>query len=271
MHFPGSSSLSWNPTQSGENYLIQVALISAVFRWSSKLKQAGTTRWHKGQNFSLQSPPPSFSFVTCFKKKKKVKKARGGNERENVCERERDWLFAAAAAASCYPCLPVHGQGSQHPLLRCCCRVRSGSRADQRAATQLGPQLYICSEEIAKGCWTPPNPVSGVKVQTFCPSSRPAGTRSVGKPHGGEWGHGLLSLQQLLWGTQLSRFPFGFLNFIKGGHVAKCLNRATAPSKCSEKLVLHLNSLTLYFCLHSKHLDSHHPFPARGSQAEVLL
>lgn len=89
MHFPGSSSLSWNPTQSGENYLIQVALISAVFRWSSKLKQAGTTRWHKGQNFSLQSPPPSFSFVTCFKKKKSEKSKGGKWERECVCERER--------------------------------------------------------------------------------------------------------------------------------------------------------------------------------------
>lgn len=176
MPFPGSSSLNWNPTQSGENYLIQVALISAGFRWSSKLKQTGTTRWDKGQIFSLQSPLPSFSFVTCLKKKKRWKK-QGGEMRERMCvwERETNFLLLLLLPpATATPASRCTGRGPSTPCSGCCCRDHSGSGPDQRAATQLGPQLYICSEEIVKGCWTPPNPVSGVKVQTFSLSLIPA-------------------------------------------------------------------------------------------------
>lgn len=98
-----------------------------------------------------------------------------------------------------------------------------------------------------------------------CTDRSPSTSCLAGGFHSWEQGHVLLSLQQLLWGTRRGCFPFGFLNLIRWSCAW------TAPSKCSEKLTVPLNSLTPCFFLHSKHLDSHHPLPACSSQAEVLL
>ena len=108
--FPWSPSLSWDPTQSRENY--QVPLISVLFRQSSELKWAGTVSCDEKQNVSLQSPAhPNFS--------------------------------------SCYACLPVRRHPRLRMLLWCTQQQSQGhnsTSAPMRLQRAAAHHLTLCLE-----------------------------------------------------------------------------------------------------------------------------
>lgn len=62
-----------------------------------------------------------------------------------------------------------------------------------------------------------------------------------------------------------------FLDFNKTSCVPECLKCCYSTKSVFKRLPLPLMNLTKLFCLHSKHLDCHHPLTVGGSQTEVLL